>query len=118
MEILTVEEVAEKTNKSVKTIRRQIAEGSLKATKINERKRSNTNGIFTGLMDLLYVVVLVVAIMITKNGEDALPYLIFFSFLNYHIGQIIRPPLFGFLGDFLGRLDNLFQKFFISKNLF
>lgn len=39
MEILTVEEVAEKTNKSVKTIRRQIAEGSLKATKINNRYR-------------------------------------------------------------------------------
>lgn len=54
------------------------ADNYLKATKINERKRSNTNGIFTGLMDLLYVVVLVVAIMITKNGEDALPYLLFF----------------------------------------
>ena len=54
------------------------ADKYLKATKINERKRSNTNGIFTGLMDLLYVVVLVVAIMITKNGEDALPYLLFF----------------------------------------
>lgn len=39
MKILTVEEVAEKTNKSVKTIRRQIAEGSLKATKINNRYR-------------------------------------------------------------------------------
>ena len=37
MEIFTVEEVAEKTKKSVKTIRRQIAEGSLKATKINNR---------------------------------------------------------------------------------
>ncbi len=42
MAILTVEEVAEKTNKSVKTIRRQIAEGSLKATKINNRYRIST----------------------------------------------------------------------------
>lgn len=54
------------------------ADNYLKATKINERKRSNTNGIFTGLMDLLYVVILGVAILITKNGEDALPYILFF----------------------------------------
>ena len=39
MEILTIEEIAKKTNKSVKTIRRQIAEGSLKANKINNRYR-------------------------------------------------------------------------------
>ncbi len=39
MEILTVEDVADKSNKSVKTIRRQIAEGSLKASKINNRYR-------------------------------------------------------------------------------
>ena len=39
MEILTIEEIAKKTNKSVKTIRRQIAEGSLKASKINNRYR-------------------------------------------------------------------------------
>ena len=41
MEILTIEDVSKKTNKSVKTIRRQIAEGSLKATKINNRYRIN-----------------------------------------------------------------------------
>lgn len=39
MKIFTVEEVSQKVNKSVKTIRRQIAEGSLKATKINNRYR-------------------------------------------------------------------------------
>ena len=39
MEILTVEDISKKTNKSIKTIRRQIAEGSLKATKINNRYR-------------------------------------------------------------------------------
>ncbi len=39
MEILTIEEIAKKTNKSLKTIRRQIAEGNLKATKINNRYR-------------------------------------------------------------------------------
>lgn len=39
MRILTIEEIAKKTNKSVKTIRRQIAEGNLKAIKINNRYR-------------------------------------------------------------------------------
>lgn len=39
MKIFTVEEISKKTNKSVKTIRRQIAEGSLKATKVNNRYR-------------------------------------------------------------------------------
>ena len=50
----------------------------LKATKLNERKRSSANGAFTGLMDLLYLVILIVAIMMTSKGEDALPYLLFF----------------------------------------
>ena len=50
----------------------------LKATKENERKRSSANGTFTGLMDLLYLVILVVAIIMTANGEDALPYILFF----------------------------------------
>ena len=39
MEIFTVEEVSLKANKSVKTIRRQIAEGNLKATKVNNKYR-------------------------------------------------------------------------------
>lgn len=50
----------------------------LKATKINERKRSNTNGVFTGLMDLLYLVILISTIMMVKNGQDGLPYLLFY----------------------------------------
>ena len=37
MKILTVEEVANKSDKSVKTIRRQIAEGNLKASKLSNR---------------------------------------------------------------------------------
>lgn len=41
LKILTIEEIANKTNKSVKTIRRQIAEGNLKATKINNKYRIN-----------------------------------------------------------------------------
>ena len=50
----------------------------LKTTKVNERKRSLANGAFTGLMDLLYLVILIVAIMMTSKGEDALPYILFF----------------------------------------
>ena len=51
----------------------------LKATKLKERKRLSTNGVFTGLMDLLYLVILIVAIMMTQKGEDALPYILFFT---------------------------------------
>ena len=60
---------------------RKITENSneyLKATKVNERKRSNTNGVFTGLMDLLYIVVLVSTIIMVSNGQDGLPYLLFY----------------------------------------
>jgi len=43
MEILTIEEVSKRTKKSIKTIRRQIAEGSLKANKINNKYRIDSN---------------------------------------------------------------------------
>lgn len=39
MKIYTIDDVAKKTKKSVKTIRRQIADGSLKATKYSNRYR-------------------------------------------------------------------------------
>ena len=54
------------------------SEEYLKVTKLNERKRSNTNGVFTGLMNLLYLVVLISTIIMVKNGEDGLPYLLFY----------------------------------------
>ena len=54
------------------------SEEYLEATKINEKKRSNTNGVFTGLMNLLYLVVLVSTIIMVKNGQDGLPYLLFY----------------------------------------
>lgn len=50
----------------------------LKATKVNERKRSNTNDVFTGLMNLLYLVILISTIMMVKDGQDGLPYLLFY----------------------------------------
>ena len=36
------------------------------------------NAVFTGLMNLLYVVVLISTIIMVKNGEDGLPYLLFY----------------------------------------
>ena len=56
----------------------QNSEKYLKATKLNERKRSNTNGVFTGLMDLLYLIVLISTIIMVANGQDGLPYLLFY----------------------------------------
>lgn len=50
----------------------------LKATKVNEIKRSNMNAVFAILMDMLYVVVLLSTIALVKNGEDGLPYLLFY----------------------------------------
>lgn len=50
----------------------------LKAAKINEKNRANTNTVFTGLMDMLYVVVLISTIIMIKNGQDGLPYLLFY----------------------------------------
>lgn len=60
---------------------KKITENSeeyLKATKINERKRSNTNGVFTGLMNVLYLVVIISTIIMVQKGEDGLPYLLFY----------------------------------------
>ena len=54
------------------------SEQYLKTTKVNEIKRSYMNAVFTGLMNLLYVVVLISTIIMVKNGEDGLPYLLFY----------------------------------------
>lgn len=76
---------------------RKITENSnkyLKATKINEKKRSRTNGVFTGLMDLLYIVVLISTIIMVANGEDGLPYLLFYMSalgkLYYNLNSVVR----------------------------
>lgn len=50
----------------------------LKVMKVNEKKRSNANGVFTGLMDVLYLVVIISTIIMVSNGEDGLPYLLFY----------------------------------------
>lgn len=66
----------------------------LKALKLNERKRSNTNAVFTGLMNLLYLVVLISTIIMVANGEDGLPYLLFYfsalGKLYYNLNNLVK----------------------------
>lgn len=85
----------------------ESSEEYLKATKINERKRSNANGVFTGLMDLLYIVVLISTIIMVKNGEDALPYLLFYITA---LGKLY------FNLNSLARLIYINEKFKTTKN--
>lgn len=70
------------------------SERYLRTKKINEIKRSNTNAIFTGLMDLLNLIVLISTIIIVYNGEDGLPYLLFYMSalgkLYYNLNSLVR----------------------------
>ena len=50
----------------------------LKVKKIDESKRLNSNTVFSILMDILYLVVLLSTIVMVKNGQDGLPYLLFY----------------------------------------
>ena len=56
----------------------ESTENYLKSAKINERKKTDANGIFTSLMNLLYIIVLISTIILVLNGEDGLPYLLFY----------------------------------------
>lgn len=85
----------------------EFSNGYLKETKINERKRSNTNATFTGLIDLLYLVVLVSTIIMVYNGEDGLPYLLFYLSV---IGKISKDL------NNLVRLIDYNETFKISKS--
>lgn len=63
-----------------------------KAIRINEVKRANQNMAFTGLMNSIYIVLLISTIGMVKNGQDALPYLLFYMTL---------------MGKVWGKLNNL-----------
>lgn len=56
----------------------QTADEYLEAKKIDESKRLNTNTVFSSLMDMLYIVVLISTTIMVKNGQDGLPYLLFY----------------------------------------
>ena len=70
------------------------AEEYLKSKKTNETKRANTNAVFTGLMNILYLVVLISTIILVYNGEDGLPYLLFYMSalgkLYYNLNNLVR----------------------------
>lgn len=70
------------------------SEKYLKNKRINEIKRSNTNAVFTGLMDALYLVILISTIILVYNGEDGLPYLLFYMSalkkLYYNLNSLVR----------------------------
>jgi len=75
-------EITEKSNKY------------LKATKISERKRADTNAVFTGLMYLLNIVVLISTIIMVSKGYDGLPYLLFYMSalgkLYFNLNHIVK----------------------------
>ena len=57
--------------------------------KKSERKKADTNLVFHLLMSSVYIVVLVSSLIMTRNGGDALPYLLFyFSLLGNLYGDI------------------------------
>ena len=74
--------------------------------KINTIKRANANSVFSGLMNLLYIVVLISTIKMVKNGQDGLPYLLFYMSA---LGKIY-PNLNGIV-----KLIDIVEKFKIAK---
>lgn len=44
----------------------------------NEIKRQNMNAVFTTLMNGLYIIAIVSVILMVKDGQDGLPYLLFY----------------------------------------
>ena len=94
----------------IKFCNRKLTEKSseyLKIKKIDESKRLNTNTVFSGLMDLLYLVVLGSTIIMVKNGQDGLPYLLFY--------MTALMKLYGNLNS-LVRFIEFYQKFTTAKN--
>ena len=74
--------------------------------KINTIKRANANSVFSGLMNLLYIVVLISTIKMVKNGQDGLPYLLFYMSA---LGKVY-PNLNGIV-----KLIDIVEKFKIAK---
>jgi len=76
-------EITEKSNKY------------LKATKISETKRADTNAVFTGLMYLLDIVVLISTIIMASKGYDVLPLYNHYPYSTILNGYIIRLKIYG-----------------------
>ena len=82
------------------------SEEYLKVTKINEKKRSMANGVFTSLMDCLLLVVIISTIIMVSNGEDGLPYLLFYLSI---VGKLYANL------NSLVRLIDITERFKITK---
>ena len=82
------------------------SEEYLNVTKLNEKKRSMANGVFTSLMDCLLLVVIISTIIMVSNGEDGLPYLLFYLST---IGKLYANL------NSLVRLIDITEKFKITK---
>lgn len=76
------------------------------ATKKNEKMRVIANGSFTGLMDVLYIVVLLNVLIAVKNGQDGLPYLLFYITV---IGKLYSNL------NYIVKLMDFYERFNISK---
>ena len=62
--------------------------------KKSEMKRANTNLVFHLLISSIYIVVLVSTLIMTKNGGDALPYLLFYFSLLAHLEGDINALIY------------------------
>jgi len=54
------------------------SEEYLKSTKTNQIKIQNMNAVFTTLMNTLYIIAIISVILMVKDGQDGLPYLLFY----------------------------------------
>lgn len=73
----------------------------LKDLQKHENKTANIHVVFNFFTNSVYIVVIIFCILMLKNGEDALPYLIFYISI---IGKVTTS-----LGTYSKRLDNIFS---------
>lgn len=78
----------------------------LKELQVNENKTANIHVVFNSFTYLVYIVVIVFCLAMLKNGEDALPYLVFYISV---IGRVADN-----LGTCSKRIENIFS-FQINK---
>ena len=66
----------------------------LDKSKKNLKKRVRANGVYTSLMNLLYLVVLISVIITIKQGKDGLPFLLFYMSvlgkIYYSLNHVVR----------------------------
>ena len=72
----------------------ESGEEYLKDTKVLTKRKANMNTIFTGLINMLNLTVLISTIILVKNGQDGLPYVLFYMSalgkLYYNLNGLVR----------------------------